>query len=183
MTVKDIVRLSAIYLNMENVIKYLEDGDNNDALGAVNTLTVCANLVINELACSYIPMLKTERVKPENGKVYFSALSETPLEIVGVLDDNGNELSYTFDPEYVVVPTDAKTILYKYFPPNYGLTDKVGYRETEVPVRLLAYGAVAEYCLTIGAFSESVTWRNRFTDSVSATCLPKGVKTKTRSFV
>ena len=60
MTVKDIVRLSAIYLNMENVVKYLDGGEDNDALNGVNTLTVCANIVLNELACTYIPMIKTE---------------------------------------------------------------------------------------------------------------------------
>jgi hypothetical protein len=182
MTVKDIVRLSAIYLNMENVVKYLDGGEDNDALGAVNTLTVCANIVVNELACTYIPMIKTEPVTPKKGRVYFSELTETPLEIISVKDGD-NELSFSFDPEYIVVSSSAKTVSYKYLPPNYGLTDNTGYKETQVPVRVLAYGTVAEYCLTIGAFSESVMWRNRFNEAISALCLPKSVSTHARSFV
>lgn len=182
MTIKDVIRLSAIYLNKENVIKYLDGGDDNDALYAVNSLTVCANVVINEVATLYAHMTVREKVVPKNGRVYFSELTRTPLDIISVLNVDGEETSFAIADDYIKT-YDGAEITYAYLPPNYGLTDKIGFSETEVPLRMLAYGVSAEYCLTERAFDESAVWRNRYNDALSATRLPTAVSIKARSFL
>ncbi len=183
MTVKEIVRLSAIYLNKENVVRYIDDGVDNDALSAVNTLTVCANIIINEIATSFVPMTTREQVEIKNGRVYFSDLSQTPLEIIGVYDNSGDKLSFKSDGESIKIAATATCIEYKYLPPNYGLTDKIGFKDTDVSLRLMAYGTVAEYSLIERAFEESVTWRNRYVDALSAISLPQNKTVRARSFV
>ncbi len=183
MTVKDIIRLSAIYLNKENVVDYLDGGADNDALSAVNTLTVCANVVINELVTSYISMIIKERSPAVSGKINFSDLSQTPLEILGVYDANGNAVGFTVSSDVINTSLNARYVEYKYLPPNYGLTDTVGFNVAEAPLRLLAYGTVSEYLLTERAFEESVIWQNRFNDALAILFPPTSKTVKERRFV
>ncbi|MBE7087726.1 MAG: hypothetical protein E7369_05460 [Clostridiales bacterium] len=182
MTVQDVVKLSATYLDKENVLNYLE-GKGEGSPTEVNSLTVCANVVINELACTYIPMIKSETIKVNDGKLYFNDLTETPLKIVKVCDKDGKELAHTFYPKYLAVDSDCVSIEYKYMPPNLGLTDKIDYEETSVPVRLLAFGTIAEYALLERDFDKSVMWRNRYNSLLTEMISPKNVKIRGRVFI
>ncbi len=183
MTIKDIVRLSAVYLNRDSVVEYLDGGEDVGALYAVNTLVTCANVVINELATTYINMTVTDKVNAVKGKINFSSLSQTPLEILGVYDIDGDKLWFSVCGDYIKTSERAVAVEYKYLPPNYGLTDKIGFTPTQTPIRMLAYGVVAEYCLIERAFDEGVVWRNRFNDTLSVLCLPASKTVRARSFV
>ena len=182
MTVQDVVKLSATYLDKEDVLNYLEK-EQEGSPAEVNTLTVCANVVINELACSYLPMIKTEKLIAEDNKLYFTALSETPLKIISVTDYNGNAVRYDFHAEYLSVDSKKVVIEYKYIPSNLGLTDRIDYDEREVPLRLLAFGTISEYALIERDFDKSLAWRNRYNDLLSQILSPKNIKTKARKFI
>ena len=185
MNLKDVIKLSAVYLGRENVLKYLDGnlGSSHDVvMSQVDTLTRCANVVISELASTFIPLIKREKVVAINGKLYYSAFSETPLEILGMYDGEEQE-EYKILPEYIEVKKTILTVEYKYLPPNYGLTDEIGYSEQELPLRILAYGTTAEFCLTEKSFDESVMWRKRFSDAIAMMFAPKNRKIKQRSFI
>ncbi len=182
MTIKDIVKLCAVYLNKEDLLKD-EQFLSNQALRETNVLTVCANVVISELACSYLPLIKSEKVTANGKRVYYSSLNERALEILSVKDEQGEDLSFTVLNEYVTVPQSQVVVEYRYLPSNYGLCDEIGYAEEKVPLRLIAYGTIAEYLLTERAFEESLTWRNRYNDMLSIMVLPKNSKIRPRSFV
>ncbi len=183
MTVKEIVRLSAVYLNKENVVKYLDGGADNDALSTVNTLTICANVIINEIASSYINMVTREQVSVTRNKVEFSSLNNTPFEIVGVYDSLGDKLPFTIGVDCINVSSSARYVEYKYLPANYGLTDTIGFENHQVPLRLLAYGVVAEYLLCERAFDDSIVWRNRYNDTLAILVPPESKTIKSRAFV
>lgn len=186
MKLKDIIKLSAVYLGRENVVSYLESNTSTtdgNLLSAIDTFTRCANLVIAELSTSYVPLLKKETLQAENGKIYFSSLTETALEIVKVTDENGKEVDFIYKPDRIETDLSALNIEYKYLPSNLGLNDIVGYTERQVPSRIIAYGIAAEFSLCERAFDESVLWHNRFTSSLSLLLSPKNVKIKERSFI
>lgn len=183
MTVKDVIKLTATLLGRENIIEYLktDEGDSN-TLYQVDVMTRCANIVINELSTTYVPMCICEDVMPVDGKVYFVDLKESPLKILKVYSSNGKETNFSFHHEYLITP-DARKIEYQYIPANYGITDTVGYKERQVPVRVLAYGTAAEYCLTERAFDDAVTWHKKYMDAIQEICSPKNVMVKHRRFV
>lgn len=186
MNVKDVVKYSATFLGRESVIKYL-NGENTDAddnvLATVDTFTRCVNLVVNELAASYLPMTKKRIFKTDNGRIYYKDFSETVLEIIGVYDDCENEIPFTQSAEYVETVYSEYAVEYAYLPPNYGLTDEIGYKENVVSARIIAYGVAAEFCITERAFDESVMWRKRFTDALSKIIPLKNKRLRARRFI
>ncbi len=187
MKIKDIIRTAAIYLGRERIIEYLENGENTledaNLMSQINNLTRCANLVINELCCNYVPMVKSETVDCADGKIYFSELSETVLEIEKVTDTFGENVEYSFSPEFLTVSLPTVIVTYKFLPPTYGLTDEIGYSERDLGRRVIAYGVAAEFLLTEHDFNESVMWHDRFTDALSRVVKIKNSKIKGRSFI
>ena len=186
MKIKDIVKHAAVYLGLEKVVRYIENGEfsgDGNALSEVDTLTRCANLVINELACSYIPVIKRESVNGGGSRIDFSSLTETPLKVVGVEDENGDSVIFETFPDYVKTYAAAAYITYEYVPSNGGLNDDIGYAEKDVPSRVIAYGVAAEYSLTVKAFNESVEWRERFLEEITALTGFKTGVMKGRAFI
>lgn len=186
MKIKDIVKNAAVYLGLEKVVAYIENGEyalDSNALAATDILTRCANLIVNELACTYFPMKKTEEITCEGGRAYYSAFTETPLEIKSVKDDHGDDITFTVYPEYVKTDKSTAVVEYFYLPPNYDLNDTVGYKEKEVPARVIAYGTASEYLLTVKAFDESVLFHDRYEKALAKILAPKNARAKGRAFV
>ena len=187
MTVKDVIKITATLLGREKVLEYLssENPDSFDAqtLCQVDVMTRCLNIVINELACTYVPMTIRETVETKQGKVYFSDLKETLLKIRSITGENGKQLTYKLSAEYIVVDSARVDIEYDFVPCNYGITDVIGYKESQIPVRILAYGTCAEFCLTERAFDDAVVFHKKYMDGIAEICSPKNVKIRARGFI
>ena len=184
MTIKDVIKISATPLGEKRVLDYLDgrsEGD-GETLTKVDNLTRCANLVISELAFTYVKMYKTERVSAVGGKVEFSALSEKILEVVKVEDAQANSLYYQIKPTYIKLNAQTVDITYAYTPSNYGLTDQTGYTGKEITARTLALGVNAEYLLIEREFDQSVMWRDRYVKAVYDGIKPKNGKIKQRKW-
>lgn len=187
MTVKEVLKTTATLLGREDVSGYLNDpmvevGD--DTLSALNILVGLVNLVVSELSGTYIPLVKTETVPVENGRVYFTALSETALKIQRVFSGAGKQIDYGYHPEYIIVDGENQVIVeYEYQPSNLGLEDSVGYNERQVSKRVIAYATAAEFCLTEGSFDKAVLWHERYCEEIKAICFPVNSKIKQRSWV
>ena len=171
MTVKDIIKKSAELLNMKDVLLYLNNVENSpsqETLATVSSLTGLSNLVLNELAVTFVPMTTTETKIVTNGKLNFSSLTKTPYKIISVCDEYGESVFYTLTPTAIKVSLRTVVVTYAYIPSNYGLTDVVGYTESEISSRLISYALCAEYLITVSAFDEAVMWRKRFTEELEA---------------
>ena len=185
MTIKDIIKISATYLGKNNVIGYLSENSGNygDAVVQIDNLTRCANLVIGELAASYFPMEKSENKVSENGRVPFSSFTEEVTRVMDVCDLNGGKVSYKVKPLFIEVDCPSVVVKYRYLPSNYGLTDAIGYNETQVSARIIAYGVCSEYSIIERNFDESIAWRNRFNEEIKKLILPKNGTAKKRSWI
>lgn len=187
MTVKEVLKTTAMLLGREDVSGYLDESNKDvgeDTLSSVNVLVGLVNLVISELSNSYIPLVKTETVSVSGGKVYFSTLSETALKIQKVFVGADREIDFSYHPEYITVDGQSEVMVqYEYLPSNRGLEDDVGYTERQVARRVLAYGTAAEFCITEGSFDKAVMWHERYVEELKSICLPTNSKIKTRSWV
>lgn len=185
MTVKEIIKTSASLLNREDIVAYLEGDDSKvgeQTLPSINTFVILLNLVISELAGTFIPMRKKETVIVENGKIEYSILSERPLKIINVFDVKGDEVNYSDEAFFIKVESGTKQIEYEYAPPNYDLNDTIGYLESDISIGALAYGLSAEFCICKGAFEEAVMWHNRYVESVNKRRMVKNASIKERSW-
>lgn len=183
MIVKEILLSTATCLGREDIVAYLNgntENVNEETINAVSVMVSLINIVLNELAATYIPMVKTEGLAFSANKFLFADLSENIIEVEDVFDDYGNKVNYKISGEYLVADIKTGVIKYHYLPKNYDLNDMIGYRETDVCKMTLVAGLAAEFSISEGLFDEAVMWHNRFVDGVSAQTKPKNVKTKSR---
>ena len=186
MTVKDILKATCAMVGREDVLNYLTDENyqaSEDTLSAVNIMTALTNLVIGELAGTFIPMIKCEKVHAKNGRVKYADLTERCVKIVGVYNENGENISYQHTPEYMCVSVNDISVEYEFIPPNYDLDSVIGYTEEDISSATLSYGLAAEYCISRGSFDEAVMWHERYVNSVSNKRKLKNSTVKPRSFV
>ena len=186
MTVKEIVNTAAALLSREDITAYLAGEQSEiaqETLPSVNLMVTLVNLVISELAGTYIPMVKKEEINPVGGKLYYTDFSCTPLKINAVYDGSGKDIRYTETALYLEVNAAKVTVEYQFVPPNYGLDDQIGYTEADVSAGALAFGLAAEYSVCKSAFDEAVMWHKRYVESISAARKLKNATLKKRSFV
>lgn len=186
MKVKEIICAAAGLLGKANVAAYLS-ADNASAgtgvVAEVNSAVRLLNVLLCEIAGSYLPMIKKETPTVKNGKIYYEDLTEDVIRIREVLDANGEPEFFVIHTEYVTPRSEPSAVVYEYIPAAYGLTDEIGAFEKPVTVSVLAYGLAAEICLSEGRYKESVVWRERFSDGLSAVVLPKCGRAKSRCFI
>lgn len=185
MTVKEIVKTAAALLSREDITDYLSDkgtGAVKETMPSINVMVTLVNLVISELAGTYIPMVKSEKMNVVGGKIYYTEFSSTPLKVKGVYDDKGRELSYVETALYLQVNASSVVVEYQFVPPNYGLEEEIGYTEADVSCGALAFGLAAEYSICKGAFDEAVMWHKRYVESVNAAKKVKNATVKKRSW-
>ena len=101
MKVKEILKLALMFLNREDLLIYSPFGEQTTIPTLENTeiehLKKCFNLVYNEIATAYIPLIKTEQVVFIDGVLAYNKLSKTITEI-RKLYANGKNIPYTLEP-------------------------------------------------------------------------------------
>ncbi|MBR1983072.1 MAG: hypothetical protein IKA12_00090 [Clostridia bacterium] len=175
MKLKDIIKLSAGLMGLEDVVSVL-DGKSDETeytTSVIDRLTVLANMVMNELSSTYIPLERTDEVKVVNKKISMTALQKRPIKIINVTDVSSKDLDFTYDHATIYVDSSNAKVTYNYVAENYKLTDDVGFTEQNISKVVLAYGTCAEYCLTQRRFEEAIMWHERFIDGVKQRIEPE----------
>lgn len=204
MTVKDILKTAAALLNLTDCTEYFaateavqstEQGaaqsaaqgaeyqPSADTLAKVDILTRLANIVITELASSFVPIVCAEEVETSDGKIVFADLAHKITRVLSVKNEFGHDAEFKLYPEYLKVFGGRYTLEYEYLPENYALSDTVGFTEGKITAALLGYGVAAEYCITQGRFEEAVLWRKRYSYGVERAVLPKNAAIKGRCWL
>ncbi len=186
MKLKEIIKAAAILVADEKTAKHVSSAvtsSDSDTLSRVNLYVDLANLVINELSSSYIPMKTKEKKTVSDGKIFYSSLKYDPIKILSVYDKNGNKSGFEIYPEYLTTERGESTVVYSYIPKSVGLNEEVGYDERDVSVSVLSYGVAAEFCLVQGRIDEAVTWRKRYSSGIEGFCLPENKRIKRRGWI
>ena len=168
MTIKEIVSTASNILGRQDVYNHLNKtpSTDEDTLKTAETILNLINMVISELAGTFIPMIKKENVTSTTGKYYYSAFTQKPIEILGLYDADGNSINYEQTAEFVKIDNSSVVIEYSFIPPKYDMNSKVDYTDAQISSATLVYGLLAEYCIVIGGFDEAVMWHDRFIDGV-----------------
>ena len=161
MTVKEVIITAASLLELEEKVSAFIGGD--ETVGAEETaaLLKCFNLVENEVALDYFPLIAEETVRTDTGRVAYKDLSKAAVRILGVKDESGSSVAY------LTAQPGVLTIGYTYTPEKKTLDGESDF-QLIVSERLLAYGVAAEYCFSTGYYEEGEAWSKKYKDALAA---------------
>ncbi len=179
MTIKDIVELASVYLQLEDVLSTSNfssslNANTNPQVTAdelttrtVNLLIRCTSLVLSEIATDFIKLKKEENVKCENNTVNYNQLSENVLDILKVKTLGEMPLKFKKRPEGIEINYDGEVMIeYAYLPASYqALSDEIAGFDL-IPARIIAYGVASEYSFISGMNSEASMWDERFKNAM-----------------
>ena len=165
MLVKDVIKLACNFTENDEIANAIK---NNTTLTenqsvVVDMLMNCFNLVRNEIATEYVPIIVKETIVPSDFKIYFSSFSNRVFEIISVKDNNGRNVKYKKFDDYLMVFAGQVEIVYKTIPEN--LTISQSFSST-LPERVFAYGVAREYYFTQTLFDDADIWEERFKNSL-----------------
>ncbi len=171
MTVREIAEETAVLLGRMDLFAYLGGNaapDNAAELEKETEILVrCVNIVLNEIANEYVPLKKQAEAVTDNGIVRYEDFNDVLLDIVEITDDYGNKIKYKLYPDYLKTKPGTVFIEYTYLPDKKKLDDDIGYKNTRVSGRIVAYGTAGEYCLINGNYEEAYMWDKRYKDSLT----------------
>ena len=169
MTVKEILLAAAGKLGVLNEVEDYLSGTSTDAEAEViaNALLKCFNLVENEVALDYLPLLAEEEIESDAGAIYYASLSREVVRVLGVRDEWGNEVPFTLFPEYLKTQPQKVCVRYSYLPAAKNFEDKSDFT-LNASVHLFACGVAAEYALANGLFEEAAVWDKKYKDAIKA---------------
>ncbi len=166
MLVKDIIALACDFTENQELRKALED--NSASLSEEQTLlrdslVKCFNLVNNEIASEFIPIIKSELVKTKDFKIKFSDLTYKPIQIISVKDTKGRKVKFKVFDDYVVAIANVVEVTYTTMPEEYTFEDEIS---STLPERVFAYGIAREYYFMQTLFDEADIWEERFKNTL-----------------
>ena len=164
MRVSEVIELSALLLDIE-----LTDDIRKD-------LVSCYNLVEQELATDYFPILEVDKFFHVEDKIYYKDFSRKGYMIKGVQDFRGDKVNYKLFPEYIALQKnyDGGTFFVKYYyiPEKKELYSHSTYGAEYVSI--LKYGIASEYCLANGDFDLAAIYNQKYKERIKL----KGPKKK-----
>lgn len=167
MLVKDVIIKACDFIDnaeLSNALKSNSSTLTSEMQETLTKLVKCFNLVRNEIASEYIPIVKEEVVLPKQNKIKFNVLSSTLIEIIFIKDKFGNKISYKLNDDGIYLDnSDEVTIKYNSVPND--LTE-VGEFSSTLPERVYAYGVVKEYYFLQTLYEDAEIWDERFKSSL-----------------
>ncbi|MBO5240986.1 MAG: hypothetical protein J6B56_06180 [Clostridia bacterium] len=167
MTVKEIVLAAATELGILDTVNAYLSGTSTDGEAEANALLRCFNLVENEVALDYLPLIAEEEVVTKTGVIYYSSLSREAARVLGVWDGAGNAATFKLFGEYLKTQPDRVRVRYTYIPSEKTFRDDSDFA-LRASVRLFAYGIAAEYSLASGLFEEAAVWDRKYKEAIKA---------------
>lgn len=176
MKVKTVLKFAAENIGEDELAKYFS-GEAADDLptrkeesGAMLSAYMRA---LSECASDYEPLYKKE--KHEGKEIYFSSLSDRPLEILSVEDETGRPLEYDqfYDRLALAPPANSAVVGYRYIPEERGEDDELDYGVfARLTPRVIAMGTASEYLYARGDKSGALEMRQKFMSGVRGCLMP-----------
>lgn len=182
MKLREIVKLSSIMLNIEDVLNSTKLYDESfDVLDEDTTLTSetnidktfnllirCFNLVYSEIATDYLPLINKQEIEVKNGQFELKNLNKNFYKLVKLEDKNFNSVNceiyndilYSLDGEY--------SLVYCYKPSFVTLNSEIDDFNGKITDRVLAYGLNKEYCYILGLYEDAESYKTKFEESLKS---------------
>ena len=82
MTIKEIVSTASTIIGRQDLYNHLNKTatTNAETLKTLDTMVSLINMVVSELAGTFIPMVKKEKLNSKTGKFYYTNFSQKPID-------------------------------------------------------------------------------------------------------
>ena len=167
MKVKEVMLTAATELGIvDDVRAYIDEG-NEKGKKQAELLLECFNLVENELALDYLPLVKKESYIPQAGKVFYTQFSSPVARILSVENGFGEEIEFRVFATYLEVDATVVNVRYAYAPTEKTMSGESDY-QFAASERLLAFGMAAEYLAALGLLEEASVWDKKYKEGIQA---------------
>ena len=176
MNVKDIISAAATLLSREDICTYLTEGTAEDLTPTQKDTDIilrCFNLVENEIALEYKPLIFRESITSADGIINFDTLEKPILDVVRIEDESGNKINYKLYHTYLKTKPENCIIYYSYIPEKKQIGGVSDYTDSDMPQRVIAMGIACEFSLISAMYDEAVMWDKRYKDSLERICSKK----------
>lgn len=183
-SVKEIVCEAAQVLGLSEWVNSYLNGEES-AVGQRDTeiLIECFNRVQNEVALDYLPLIESELLRTETGKIPYSSLIKPAIRILQVKNEKGELAAFKLYPDFLETEKGKLEVYYTYSPAEQTIEGVCEYG-AEVPKRLFVYGMAAEYSLIAGELEAAGVWDKKYKDAINAVYkLPPAKKLRSRRWV
>lgn len=166
MKVKEVLEWTAVELGVCDTVKAYLNGESTD-VGEKETsrLVTAYNLVENELALDYFPLIKAETFENADGEILFAGFANDPVRILRVKAfESGEEVPFTLYADRLAV--EGKVIVeYRYVPNEKGVDDacEIGER---VNKHMLVYGTLGNYLASVGEYAQASVWEKKYKEAM-----------------
>ena len=188
MTVRDVLINTGILIGRADIVDYFGEQaiSGEETYQDIMFLLKIINLVINELSTTYLPLTTRQYVYFYSGCYPYNELENKAIKIVNIFDNQGNKVDFIEETEEIKLvdnESDLELIVeYQYVPNEYTEESEIGYKEKDIPSRVIAYGVAAEYCISQSLFEEAVMHHKRYMTALQEMKGLKNIKIKGRSF-
>jgi len=183
MKIKNIIERAAILLNLSDLLRdnvFADDTTEESLYEAMEkhpqlkTLIQCVNISLAETASLYFPLYKTQSVRSDNGKIFYSELDEAIIAPVSVYSAKGRE-DFEIFPDHIETVNGSVAVTYNYLPAEKGFFDDAEISPS-VTLNAIAYKTASDYCYVCGMNDYAVMWDKRFKDSLSISAVKRRYK-------
>ncbi len=179
MEAKEIIKNVCIYLGKDEILSsnlFSEGGEELDEnqQSEINKMVNALNLITEEIACDYLPILKEKTINLKNGEIAVGEIDENFMEIVGIKNKFGKTLRYRFVNGKIVCLASTVIITYKTYPNEITLDGNAEDFGGRLSARVIAYGVASEYCYLEMLYDDASIWEARFKNSLLISCRKKG---------
>lgn len=169
---KDILKLSATLLGLDDVYTYLSSETNQvspEINKKIDDLIVYLNYILREITKEYYPLKHKEKLISSNQcEIFYNTFSFQPLAIKDIKNHFNDSVTFNIYPEYLKVgkPNEEYIVEYNYYPNQIkNVNDRLN-----LPIGLepfiICYGIASEFALSRLLYSEAEMWEGKFKNSL-----------------
>ena len=188
MTILDLIKKSAVMLNIQEVL----DDDNLSDINADNEQTYLdsnfalkrlyefVKIVLNEIS-SYLPKVSQINIKTIDQKIALNNLTQLS-KIIGVKKELGY-VKYTIVDNSIKLDEDGiYTVIYKQYPKIDSLLNEIDIYSDMLGEDVFVYGLNSYYCLATGLFNEFNIYNAHYSERLNNLKNPKLFSMPVRSW-
>ena len=188
MKVKEILENVCVYLGKEEILDsnlFNETGEEISTLAQkdLNKMVKCLNLILEEIACNYLYIVKEKEIELKNGEINVYDIDDNILEIISIKNKFGKNLRYKYNEDKIVCLASRAVVTYKVYPKEVGIDSIVEGFGGRLTSRVIAYGVASEYCYQEMLYDDASIWETRFKNALLMHSRKKGeIKLKQRGW-